>query len=63
MDPLAISRKALIKRLDIWRVIPVEDEFVMEVIHDMFKELQLGGLEEELEQIKKMIDIISMMIQ
>ena len=60
IDPLVVSRKTLIKRLRDRREIHTGEEWVLEAVSDLMEELDVVGDTEEMEQIKEMVDIISM---
>ena len=42
-DPLAISRKALIKKLDKRREVPKGDKWLLGVVHDLLEESHEDG--------------------
>ena len=60
IDPLAISRQTLIKRIGDRREIPSGDEWVLEAVSDLMEELDIVGNTEEMEQIRETLDVISM---
>jgi len=59
IDPLATSRKDLIRKLFKRREPPTGDEFIIDVVCELYKGLQMENSDQEREEIIEMIYIIS----